>query len=319
MKKIFTLLILSVIMTAAFAQKPEGVVMRASVKPVVDGVRDTSYNHAVKYNIDKPFVGNGATAQTPATIGLPGESTWEMLWDGDGFYVFLTVNDDEWYPAYAAGAANHWEYDKAEIYFDVNYVLDDGIGGTSGSVGGNQGHYQMAPAPVLAKIDGTATTETAGWIWAYKVENPKWTCEFFVPFSMLTDKEGNALDRTGILGFDVTVCDKESTDPLPSGDNRKRAVWANTGLVNESYSNMDGCGLITLDAVGDKVYIDSITLTGGTITENGGKLQIVAAIEPTDATIQTLKWSVESVTGRATIDQNGLLTGVMDGVVKVKA
>lgn len=32
-----------------------------------------------------------------------------------------------------------------------------------------------------------------------------------------------------------------------------------------------------------------------------------------------MRWSVESVTGKATIDQTGLLTGVADGVVKVKA
>jgi len=319
MKRIFTLLVLAVIMTAAYAQKPEGVVMKAETKPVIDGVRDAAYDVANKYNIDQPFVGNTAPAPAPATIGAPGESTWEMLWDADGFYVFITVKDDEWYPAYAAGAANHWEYDKVEIYFHVNYVLEDGLGGSSENKGGNQGHYQFAPVPVQAKIDGTPTTATSGWVWAYKVENPTWTCEFFVPFSLMTDKEGVAMDRSGILGFDVTVCDKESSDPTPSSSNRKRAVWANTGLVNESYSNMDACGLITLDGVGDKVYIDAITLTGGTITEDNGTLQIVATIDPPDATEQTLRWSVESVTGKATIDQTGLLTGVADGVVKVKA
>ncbi len=307
------------LIATAFAEQPQGVVMRAPVKPVIDGVRDTAYNHANKYNIDKPFVGNGATPQTPATIGAAGETTWEMLWDAEGLYVILTVNDDEWYPAYKAGASNHWEYDKAEIYFDVNYVLADAVGGQSGSKGGTQGHYQMAPAPVLANIDGIPTTEGAGWIWAYKVEDPKWTCEFFVPFSMLTDKEGIQMDLSGVIGFDVTICDKESNDPLPSSDNRKRAVWANIGTLNESYSNMDEVGLITLDGVGDKVYVDKITLTGGTITEDNKPLQMVATVTPSDATVQTMKWSVQNLTGKATIDQKGVLTPIADGVVKVKA
>jgi len=136
---------------------------------------------------------------------------------------------------------------------------------------------------------------------------------------MLTDKEGNALDMSGILGFDVTICDKETADPTPSGENRKRAVWANVGTINECYSNMDEAGLITLDGVGDKVYVESVTLTGGTITEDNKPLQIVATVLPEDATVKALNWKVENVTGKATIDQTGLLTPISNGVVKVIA
>lgn len=71
-------------------------------------------------------------------------------------------------------------------------------------------------------------------------------------------------------------------------------------------------------------FIESISIssTSGNyfIDVQGGELQFnVDAITPASATIQDIEWTVESVEGEASIDQNGLLKASKDGQVKVQA
>lgn len=64
-----------------------------------------------------------------------------------------------------------------------------------------------------------------------------------------------------------------------------------------------------------------ITAEGGanTITTDAGTLQMYAQAFPKDAKDTTFTWSVQNVTGIATIDQNGLLTADCNGTVLVIA
>jgi uncharacterized protein YjdB len=65
----------------------------------------------------------------------------------------------------------------------------------------------------------------------------------------------------------------------------------------------------------------TVTGTGGatTIVTAGGTLQMLAHIDPHDATNQDVYWTVINGTGRATINSAGLLTAQADGTVTVKA
>ncbi|MGE0021312.1 MAG: S8 family serine peptidase [Draconibacterium sp.] len=67
------------------------------------------------------------------------------------------------------------------------------------------------------------------------------------------------------------------------------------------------------------ILVTSIDIHDGNITSNNGTLQMVADILPVDADNQALNWTVENGTGRATIDNNGLLTAILNGTVTVKA
>ena len=49
------------------------------------------------------------------------------------------------------------------------------------------------------------------------------------------------------------------------------------------------------------------------------QVQYIAIISPEDATDQSVTWSVENITGEAAIDQNGLVTAMAPGAVKVIA
>jgi len=55
------------------------------------------------------------------------------------------------------------------------------------------------------------------------------------------------------------------------------------------------------------------------ITTKGGELQMIAIVTPENATNKIVTWSVENVTGKATISETGLLKAVSDGKVIVKA
>ena len=301
MKRTFTLLCSLLVVTFAMGQRPEGVFAKGSAAPEIDGVVDEVWAEATVYNIDKPFA-----AEVPS-LGDEGETTWQAMWTEDGVYILLKVTDDEWLPA--ATGQNNWEYDKPEIYFDVNYELVDGIGG-----GGGKGHYQFAPGFTEGKTDGQAITDNQ-MVYAFLVEGSNYIAEYFIPYTRLLDSEGNEVDKTNTIGFDVTIIDRDGGDT-----GRKRAVWANIGGINESYGNMDDCGYVTFGGMGEKVDIESIAISGGQdITTDNGTVQLTAAIQPADYT-QAYKWVITEGAGNATISAEGLLTASKtNGTIKVKA
>jgi len=309
MKRISTLLISALCTIGAVAQQPTALIKKASVAPVIDGVIEELWSEAEKNNIDKPF-------QTDVfTLGAVGETTWQGLWTDEGMYILLIVNDDEFYPHYAPEPdGDHWEYDKPEIYFDVNYTLADGLGCAPDGSGGGNGHYQAAPQFEDGMNDGTPITESNGVVHAFMVNDPDYVGEYFVPFSWLVAGDGSPVDLSGDIGFDVTIIDRDMADA-----GRARAVWANIGTFGESWSNMDEIGIINFDGADAPTYIESITLTADAITENNGSVQVMAAIVPEDASNKVLSWTIEHGTGKATIDSDGMVKGIVDGTATVTA
>jgi hypothetical protein len=299
---IFTLLLSAFFGTMAMAQAPNVIIKKAKVTPVLDGAVDDVWATASKQNIDKPF-----QKETP-TLGESGQTTWQALWNDDGIFILLQVTDDEFYPSYMNNNDADWKYDKPEIYFDVNAEKKDGLGSGSG-----HGHYQFAPGFAEATIDGTLIDYGDNGMHAFKVTAPNYKAEYFIPFAKLLDKDGADFNITAPIGFDVTIVDGDSSAP----GIRQRAVWSNIGGLDESWYNMDDCGLIMFDSAPSS-HVTSITLNGGSITTDNGTLQMVAKIEPADA-LQSVKWVVENETGKATIDSKGILTGIRNGTVSVKA
>jgi len=229
--------------SASKAETPSGVINKASVAPEIDGAVDDVWDEANTYDIDKNF-----QSETP-TLGFPGDTNWKALWTSEGVYVLVSVTDDVFYPTYASPDTTiGWLYDKPEIYLDVNSVLADGLGSKD-----KQGHYQIAPSPNSNLINGTAVTLANGVVYAFLVNDPNYTVEYFIPFSLLLDKDGNTAETTRTIGFDVTVIDRDT-----EGATRQRAVWANVGANNESFIIMDDCGLVTFNQEGPTGIDDKI-------------------------------------------------------------
>jgi hypothetical protein len=312
MRKFFTLFLSVLVFSSAFAQleRPTTEIKKTTVKPKLDGVIDDVWSVTDSLLIDRPY----KTTNGLPTLGEKGETWWKALWHEDGFYLLVNVTDDAYFPNYVKGSGNPWDYDKIEVYFDVNYLLEDAQGPSTG----NSGHHQMAPDFTLVKEDGALNTETNGRQHAIKVTKPNYVAEYFVPWASLKDKEGISVDKTGEVGFDVTVNDSD-----PSKDNRRRGVWSHSGEEgSEAWSNMDYCGKITFEGAQPGVTVESVTLTGGSITADNQTLEIKAVVLPADASDKTLKWSIAPAPGskgRATIDSKGVVTPILDGVVVVNA
>ena len=289
------------------AEVPTAVVKKTDTAPVLDGTIDDIWATANTYNIDRPFINEYPTLGDQGAI-------WKALWSSEGIYLLVEVTDDIFMPAYAGvDPSQSWMYDKPEIYFDVNPIKKDGLGPSSGIV---SGHHQYSPTFDESSIGGgVVNNDGNGVLYSFKVDAPNYVGEYFIPFSILTDKDGILVDYSSEIGFDITVIDGDTPEPI-----RNRAVWANIGEINESWANMDDAGTITLEGAEPKVFISQINITDGTINSDNGTLQMIADIQPSNATVKNLRWSVENGTGRAKIDAaTGLLTAVMNGTVTVKA
>jgi len=309
MKRIFTFLLCLFAVTFAMGQNLTGVFAHATVAPVLDGIVDAVWSEATAYSIERTVVG-----ETP-TIGLPGETTWQAMWDDKGVYVLLKVTDNVFFPNYLApgfvsGATGFedYNYDKAELYFDVNAILIDG-GGPGSASPSNLGHHQFAPGFALDKNDGRLIIGTDLVQHAFLVTGSNYIAEYFVPYALLTDNAGFKLDRSNPIGFDVVIIDRDGMTPT-----RQQGVWS-----GGSWGSMDTAGSVTFDGAVMDTYIDDIKLTGGAITTAKGTLQIGATLVPENPTWKDLNWSVVDGTGKATIDATGLLTGLADGTVTVTA
>ncbi|WCL82026.1 Ig-like domain-containing protein [Saprospira sp. CCB-QB6] len=98
----------------------------------------------------------------------------------------------------------------------------------------------------------------------------------------------------------------------------------NPGTVQVCATANDGsgasdCVMITIDPI----LVSSISVQGqggATTIQAGANLQMVATVSPTNASNQTVVWSVNNQTGTATIDSNtGLLSATTAGTVEVCA
>lgn len=106
-------------------------------------------------------------------------------------------------------------------------------------------------------------------------------------------------------------------------DNNGLVTAIRNGTVVVKATATDGSNVTAqkqLTISNQTVLVESITIEGpDTIDVDGGTAQMTAVISPPDATNQTVTWSIINNTGEATIDQNGLVTAVRDGVVTVIA
>jgi hypothetical protein len=201
--------------------------------PSIDGITDNQWKDVEKHHIFKPMV-----FDEPTLYG----AYWQGLWNDTAIFVRVSVKDDSFCPDWCEPAQPDWFSDKPEIYFDVNEVLEDGQGP---SIQGN-GHYQFAPG----FTQGYDQYRYSGIWWVgqyyyygYIVEGADYDFEYAVPFSSIPDENGLVWDPSvrPEIGFDVTVIDRDEGE-----EGRNRAVWANTGENQESWNNMDDCGIMHL-------------------------------------------------------------------------
>jgi hypothetical protein len=304
MKKIVLAIMFWAMLVSVFAQAPNAVLNNAIVTPVIDGVVDSIWLSAEAVPINNPF-----QDETP-TLGNPDETYWKGLWNDNGLFILIVVKDDYFYPSYAViPNGNSWEYDKPELFFDVNSYLYDGMGPNAGS-----GHYYLSPGFTDGKNDGSLFTLPNGAKYAFMVSGSDYIAEYFIPFSWIVDKDGFAIPVSAEIGFDISIIDRDPGDAQPN-----RAVWANTGNTDVSWNNMDNCGIIILDYYACCINPPFLEIyTEGDINKisvNDGTLKMLAHFLNLSS---EMVWSVENGTGKASISTTGVLTAIQNGTVTVR-
>lgn len=205
---------------------------------VIDGVIEDAWDISPSHAIDKPF-----QSERPTVTAY-----WKAMYDDDNFYVVVNVMDDNHWPGWESGG-NNWDYDKPEVYWDINEILADGVGaGKSYS-----GHYQLADGFLDGSYDTQITKApdsygnfNPGGTYAYSLVGEGYVYEMAVPWANMPDNNMNptspeSLDNRAI-GFDVTIIDQDEGKTTTRG----RMMWHNDGAVNENWNNMDGAGTIQL-------------------------------------------------------------------------
>jgi uncharacterized protein YjdB len=98
------------------------------------------------------------------------------------------------------------------------------------------------------------------------------------------------------------------------------------GTVTAKATAVDGngaYGTLTIAISNQLIPVENIivsTESGYTIVSDAkSTLQLTAQVNPTIATVKTVDWSIENITGQATITPTGLLTAINEGTVEVIA
>jgi len=205
----------------------------------IDGVEEEAWDAVEAV----PFVLNFQT-EVPSVTAY-----WKAMWDETYIYVLINVEDDDHYPSWESGG-NSWEYDKPEIYFDVNDVLVDEQGVSAAGTG----HYQLSPGFVDGSYDTpdiacTVSEQAPGGKVAYSLTGESYVYEHAVEITSMHNGDAVAMDVAKIttlpenVGFDATVIDQDQDVTTA----RQRTIWqSGDGTENEAWNSMDASGTITL-------------------------------------------------------------------------
>jgi hypothetical protein len=134
------------------------------------------------------------------------------------------------------------------------------------------------------------------------------------------------------MHFDVKVGETKLADKAIDLTSAKQAftfpfISGVTGMVTIQWMPTIAGATVYVDNVSfteaEIVLVKTIVVTGTdnatSIDKMGGKLQMVATINPENADTKNVTWSVIKGTGEATISDKGLLTAIKNGTVTVKA
>ena len=155
----------------------------------------------------------------------------------------------------------------------------------------------------------------------------------------VTGAGGSSLITTdnGTLQLTATIAPTNATNQTVTWsvvNGTGQATISTTGLVTAVSNGTvtaratanDGSGVVGTLAItisNQVIPVTGITVTGAggssLITTDNGTLQLTATIAPTNATNQTVTWSVVNGTGQATISTTGLVTAVSNGTVTARA
>lgn len=184
----------------------------------------------------------------------------------------------------------------------------------------------------------TLANQTIGPLFAKAVVNILSTNYYVTNISLGSLSGENEITRSqGTLQMQASIS--------PADAFSKSVFWSIVNLTGEATINSTGLikavkngtikviatatdnsgikGELQITITNQKILIDNISildnLANDTIKGIGLKLTLKAIVNPSNATNQSVSWSVENLTGKATIDSNGILISLSQGTINVIA
>ena len=226
----------------------------------IDGVlSDAVWASAARYPIQKTYNNENIAGGDADCSGF-----FQTAWNDKGIFIAVTVTDDISQNDKAAEYGPDWANDMVEIYFDMNTVLNDGVGS-----GGNKGHYGVTGIAIDGLVKWGVNSK-----FAYKLTGTNYVKEAFIAWSDLKNSDGKVITPSDSIeiGFDVYIIDNDKDTIAKDRNFRDRLVWSNGGDVNENYNNMDDAGILKFDMVGtlnNPAVASASKVTGDPIVANG--------------------------------------------------
>jgi hypothetical protein len=200
---------------AIFEELPAGTAL------LIDGAEDVIWSEVPAVAIERNFMNEKPTMK----------AYWKGMWDYNYIYVMVNVEDDDHYPAWEANNTTEpWNWDRADLFFDVNDVLKDGLGPQEISTG----HFQTAPGFEengygIEHLEACNNLNCVSSYYAYQLYGENYRYEWKIPLINFVNKNSEKLDianlKTIVIGYDVTIADQdEGVTTL-----YQRKVWQSDG------------------------------------------------------------------------------------------
>jgi hypothetical protein len=253
MRKLYFSVLLLCAGVMAFGQAVNINVQKTATAPAIDGDEEALWEMASAQPVNLPFGAVGAK-EAPTVPG----SYWKALWCDSTLFVLINVQDDNFWDAEESGG-NDYEYDKTEVYMDVNDTINTAVGPMTA----NSGTWQFAPN-FLAADEGIAVWKD-GWDQhspdAYigrTLYGEAYIVEYRLPAKSFYNKNLDTLTGFALgnkFGFDITIIDQDENVTTA----RQRAVWQSA--VDEAWATMASCGTITLVAENSVINYGTETIS----------------------------------------------------------
>lgn len=127
-----------------------------------------------------------------------------------------------------------------------------------------------------------------------------------------------ACNTTTSVTTTTSFVDTTSTSTITSTTSTT-STTGSTGTTGTTGTTTTTSGTDTSGSTTTIVEVIAIIIAGSSRVQTGTTSNYTATVYPTDATNKTITWSVENITGQATINSSGVMTALAAGTVSVVA
>jgi hypothetical protein len=275
--------------------------------PILTATRDIRFAGGMTRYLNNPLTPIGSTGNGGIGIPVWQTETSGQPWNWNGAFNYANAM----HSAIAYGNVSAWTF-----WTFVSGTTQDSYAQTSAD--GNipiyyaQKHYSKFIEPGAVRVPTTLATSTGVYLTA---------------FQNSTTSGGNTLALVALNTNSSWAQLSLTGTNLPAAfrvfQSYRGYYWQELSTIS-SVINMPPSSIITLwGGANALLAASSVSVTGAggatTINSPGGTLQMAATVLPTNVPDGTVTWSVITGTGNATINNTGMLMGVSNGTVTVRA